>query len=40
MITKYQLVSLTEDRLVLGWCENETNAEWSGTGWWWVFEAQ
>lgn len=40
MITKYQLVSLTEDRLVLAWCEDETNKEWSGTGWWWVFEAQ
>ena len=39
VIKEYQLISVTEDRLVLGWSEDQKNSEWS-TGWWWVFEAQ
>lgn len=39
IIKDYQLVSLSENQLILGWSEDENNSEWS-TGWWWVFEAQ
>lgn len=38
-IVNYQLVSVTEDKLVLAFCEDASMGEWSGTGWWWVFEA-
>lgn len=38
-IEKYQIISLTDDKMVLSWSEDANMSSWS-TGWFWVFKSE